>query len=524
MEDSFDGITQKITFRIRSIGTLLIAFILLFSSCQVLKPGLPPPKTEFRGVWIATVVNIDWPARGSDPWEKQKKDYLRLLHFYKNLNFNAVIVQVRTAGDAFYPSELAPWSRFLTGIEGEAPAIEEDPLKWMITRAHEYGFEFHAWLNPYRATFDLKTEVLAPTHDFFLHPDWMIKYGKKHYYNPGLPEVREKLVQVIAEVTTNYDIDAIHFDDYFYPYKIAGEKFEDGPTFEVHSKPGQTLEDWRRSNVDSLIAQAHRSIKSHKPWVQFGISPFGVWKNKSTDPNGSDTRAGQTTYEDLYADPLTWMEEGWIDYLIPQLYWSMDLEVASHRKLVNWWSNKVQQTNLYIGNGAYKIRNNSDKAWKRKKELPKQLELARELPEVQGNAFFSAKSLLSDKEDVIKLIQNRLYQKAALSPSSPQKIRTQTAQPKYLNQREEENFHQLSFEFENPDQYQYALVYAARKQERLNTSDMKQLIAKIHLNGRSVFNLGKKLTAKKGVIAVTFLDRYRKETKPIVLHLNETRI
>ncbi|NAS11417.1 family 10 glycosylhydrolase [Flavobacteriaceae bacterium R33] len=508
----------------RSIGTLLLAFVLLFSSCKVLKPGLPSPKTEFRGVWIATVVNIDWPARGTDSWEKQKKDYLNLLKFYKDLNFNTVIVQIRTAGDALYPSDLAPWSRFLTGKEGEAPAADEDPLKWMIARAHEYGFEFHAWLNPYRATFDLKTEVLAQDHDYFLHPDWMIKYGKKYYYNPGLPEVRQKLVEVIAEVTARYDIDAIHFDDYFYPYRIQGENFDDQQSFEAYADPNQDLEDWRRSNVDSLIAQAHRSIKSHKPWVQFGISPFGVWKNNSTDPNGSDTRAGQTTFEDLYADPLVWMEKGWIDYLIPQLYWSMDLEVASHRKLVNWWSAKVKHTNLYIGNGAYKIRNNSDKAWKRKKELPKQLEFARSLPEVQGNAFFSAKSLLSGKEDVVKHIQKRLYQKTALTPASHQKGELLNAQPEFLSQKEASNFYQLSFELHAPDQYQYALVYATRKPEQLDTTDMNQLIAKIHLNGRSVFNLGKKLIAKKGAIAVTFLDRYRTETKSIVLHLNETRI
>ncbi|HMB63625.1 MAG TPA: family 10 glycosylhydrolase, partial [Eudoraea sp.] len=359
------------------------------SSCGIFKATSPPPKYEFRGVWIATVVNIDWPKHPSDTWEKQKADYLKLLNFYQNLNLNAVIVQIRTAGDAFYPSAYAPWSRFLTGTEGVAPETDEDPLQWMINEAHSRGLEFHAWLNPYRATFDLNLDVLSEIHDFYKHPGWMLKYGKKYYYDPGLPEVRQYLVRIMQEVVTNYDVDALHFDDYFYPYKIQGEVLSDSQSYASHALPGQTLQDWRRSNVDSLIKNVQQGIKKVKPWVRFGISPFGVWKNNSTDPRGSATRAGQTTYEDLYADPLLWMDQGWIDYLVPQVYWSMNLPVASHEKIVNWWANDSIASNLYIGNAAYKIRNNPDKAWKKKKELPNQLKLARSTSKVQGNVLFS---------------------------------------------------------------------------------------------------------------------------------------
>src|SRR3970040_1972672 len=192
----------------------------------------------------------------------------------------------------------------------------------MSTQARARGFEFHAWLNPYRATMDLKTENLSPNHDFYKHPDWMIKYAGKYYYNPALPEVQTHLVTIVSEVVRNYDIDAIHFDDYFYPYKVPGEVFNDRASF-VKFGGGLKLEDFRRSNVNNLVKCVSLSIKNIKPWVQFGISPFGVWRNKSVDPKGSETESGQTNYDDLYADPLAWMENSWIDYLVPQLYWSL---------------------------------------------------------------------------------------------------------------------------------------------------------------------------------------------------------
>ena len=179
--------------------------------------NLPEIPREFRGVWIATVANIDWPLSPTDPWEKQKKDYLALLDYYKGLHFNAVIVQIRTAGDALYPTKLAPWSKFLTGQQGTAPKTQEDPLTWMIDAAHQRGLEFHAWLNPYRATMDLNTAALSPEHDFNTHRKWMLKYSTKWYYDPGLPEVKAHLLKIIDEVVLNYDIDAIHFDDYFTP-------------------------------------------------------------------------------------------------------------------------------------------------------------------------------------------------------------------------------------------------------------------------------------------------------------------
>ena len=378
---------------------------------------MPDIPREFRGVWIATVANIDWPVSPDSPWEVQKGEFLKLLDYYKNLNFNAVIVQIRTAGDAFYPSNYAPWSKYLTGKQGKAPASQENPLTWMIKEAHNRGLEFHAWLNPYRATMDLKTEELSQDHDFFKHREWMLKYGTKWYYDPGLPEVKNHLLAIIKEVVTNYDIDAIHFDDYFYPYKEPKQDFPDQKSFQKYRKSGQSIDDWRRQNVNELIQALHFTIKDLKPWVQFGISPFGVWRNQSKDPKGSPTQAGQTNYDDLYADVLLWMKNKWIDYLIPQLYWSMEHRLASHRKLADWWSNNSFGIPVYIGNGPYKIREDSDEAWKNPSELNSQVNYARTLPQIHGNAFFSAKSIFIKNQDIAQRLKNEVYDRPTLTPS-----------------------------------------------------------------------------------------------------------
>lgn len=391
-----------------------LLLIAILASCGSNKP----PKRELRGAWIATVVNIDWPKHGNDDLEKKKRDYLEILDFYEDLNFNAAIVQVRTAGDAFYPSQLAPWSKYLTGKQGEARDDYNELLSWMIETTHERGMEFHAWMNPYRATFDLDTTALSASHDYFQHPEWMIKYGTKYYYNPALPEVRKHLTEITNELVEQYNIDAIHFDDYFYPYKIAGEEFADSSSYEQYHLPEQSVADWRRANVDSLIRDLHKGIKARKPWVQFGISPFGVWRNKSVDPRGSDTKAGQTNYDDLYADPLSWLKNGWIDYLAPQIYWTLDHKLASHRTILQWWNKEINTANLYVGNGAYRAMSDKDPDWQDKNQLIEQLNLARKAQKVDGNIYFSAKSLMKDREEVVSLLKEK-YRYKSLAPAVP---------------------------------------------------------------------------------------------------------
>jgi len=489
---------------------LYIVPILFFLSCAVTKA----PEKEFRGVWIATVANIDWPKHPLDDVNKKKKDFIQILDFYQKLNFNAAIVQVRTAGDAFYPTDLAPWSKYLSGKQGEAPKEFDAPLKWMVGETHKRGMEFHAWLNPYRATVDLDTSTLSKTHDFYKHPDWMIKYGKKYYYNPGIPEVQQKFNQIIEELVTQYEIDAIHFDDYFYPYKIKGEAFKDSATFSKYGLSNQSLEDWRRSNVDSLVKNVHQTIKKHKPWVQFGISPFGVWKNNSTDPKGSDTKAGQTTYEDLFADPLLWVQEGWLDYLAPQVYWSMDYPVASHKKITTWWANTTPNTNLYIGNGTYKIKNNSDKAWKKNSEIPKQLSFARAQQNIDGNIFFSAKSLIGQHEKVNQKLVKKFYGAPSNNPGPLNKIVRSVQLPDIK-----------SFLKEN-GMYRICISHIDSIPRFVNLYDLKsskkQLIAKYYLSesensGCFKVNLTDK-QIKKG-IGIAIMDAFGNESPIQTLNL-----
>ena len=419
---------------------------------------MPDMPREFRGVWIATVANIDWPVSPDSPWDVQKREYIKLLDYYKNLNFNAVIVQIRTAGDAFYPSNYAPWSKYLTGKQGKAPATQENPLTWMIKEAHDRGLEFHAWLNPYRATMNLETSNLSPEHDFFKHRNWMLKYGTKWYYDPGLPEVKNHLLAIIKEVVTNYDIDAIHFDDYFYPYKEPKLDFPDKASYDKYKKPGQSRDDWRRQNVNDLILALSQTIKTQKPWVQFGISPFGVWRNQSKDPKGSPTQAGQTNYDDLYADVLLWMKNKWIDYLIPQLYWSMEHRLASHRKLADWWSNNSFGTNIYIGNGPYKIREDSDEAWKNPAELNTQVNYARTLPQIQGNAFFSAKSIYIKNQDIAQKLKAEVFNRPTLPPAFEPKTQTIIDIPVVLDVKTTPEKTQINLEKPLDPAIRYAMV------------------------------------------------------------------
>jgi len=479
---------------------------------------LGPSPREFRGVWIATVANIDWPTSSTDPYSKQKEDFVKLLDYYKSLNFNAVIVQVRAAGDAFYPSKYSPWSKYLTGKQGQKPNTMEDPLSWMILESHKRGLEFHAWFNPYRATMTMETKDLSPNHDFVKHPNWMIKYATKYYYNPGLPEVRAHLVEIIKEVVQNYNIDAIHFDDYFYPYKVEKEVFNDAASFKKYGKPGQKLDDWRRENVNFLVKEVNETIKSEKPWVQFGISPFGVWRNIDKDPSGSKTRAGQTNYDDLYADVLTWMKNGWIDYLIPQLYWSMDYNLASHRELVNWWSKNHYNTKIYIGNGPYKIRDNADKAWENPMEISNQVGLSKITPNISGNAYFSAKSMYVKNKDVADLLHKNHYHFAALPPDVlPNPNGNPTGQSPILIPHGEG----FAFQFERgiqPD-FRFALIYTAPTLPDLQKRKENVSSQRIYLDESNRILLPVLNSMSQKFVAISFLDRFGEETKPQVFEI-----
>ncbi|HQV05373.1 MAG: family 10 glycosylhydrolase [Chitinophagaceae bacterium] len=376
------------------------------------------PKYEFRGVWIATVSNIDWPKHGDWNSDHQKADFIRILDEHKKNGMNAVIVQIRPAADAFYPSSLEPWSQWLTGQQGKAPEPYYDPLKFMIEETHKRGMEFHAWLNPYRAVFNIRSSSIAPNHITRQHPEWFLTYGDKKYFDPGNKEAQKFVVKVVRDIVKRYDVDAIHMDDYFYPYRIPGKEFPDDATYR-NAGTSLNKDDWRRSNTDSIIRDISIAIKEENKYCKFGISPFSVWRNKDKDPvRGSDSRAGQTNYDDLYADILLWLQKGWIDYVTPQLYLAIGNPYIDYAKLLDWWSRNSYGRHIYIGHGIYRV-GSKEKAWDDPNELPNQIKLLRRYPNVQGSVFYSSSIFDKNPNGWNDSLRNNYYKYPALIPPMP---------------------------------------------------------------------------------------------------------
>lgn len=360
------------------------------------EPSTPPDQgggdhSTLRGAWVSTVYNLDWPTTGSyKNIDKQQQEYIKLLDDLQGMGLNTVFVQVRPAGDALYPSSLIPWSKVLTGVQGQDPGY--DPLAFMIDETHKRGMQFHAWFNPFRANTDTNTTNLDPKHVARQHPEWIVKYNNLLYINPGIPEARQHIIDAITEVAANYNVDGIHLDDYFYP---SGGTFNDDLAFLAFNN-GQFIskDDWRRDNINLFVQQLGQSIHNAKPNLQYGISPFGVWRNIAKDSTGSDTKAGVTTYDNMYADVRTWIQQGWIDYVIPQIYWSLSFSAARYDKLVDWWSNEVSGTKvkLYIGHAPYKL-GTKETGWQTADEIVNQLKYNEQRPEVEGDVYFSAKDL-----------------------------------------------------------------------------------------------------------------------------------
>lgn len=358
----------------------------------------PHRKRAFRGMWVATVANRDWPSRSGLTAEEQRAELLAHLDTAVERNLNAVVLQVRPTADALWPSPYEPWAQCLTGTQGRDPGW--DPLGTAVEEAHARGLELHAWFNPYRVANHTDPTRLVADHPARLRPEWVLPYGGKLYYNPGLPEVRGFVQDAMLDALRRYDIDAVHWDDYFYPYPVAGQVFADDEAYARYGADFPDKASWRRNNTDLLVSEMAARIKDTKQHVAFGISPFGVWRNIATDPEGSDTRAGVQTYDDLYADTRKWIREGWIDHVVPQLYWNIGLPAADYAKLVPWWDAVVRGTGvgLYIGEALYKAGDPAQPAaWQDPKELSRHLELAATYRSVGGHCFFAAKEVGADR-------------------------------------------------------------------------------------------------------------------------------
>ncbi|MFD5079122.1 glycoside hydrolase family 10 protein [Streptomyces sp. NPDC058371] len=379
--------------------------------------GRHRPTRALRGMWLATVTNRDWPSRTGLTAAEQRAELLAHLDTAVRRRLNAVVFQVRPTADALWPSPYEPWSQYLTGVQGQDPGW--DPLGTAVREAHARGLELHAWFNPYRIANHTDPTRLVASHPARLHPDWVVPYGGKLYYNPGLPEVRAFVQDAMLDAVRKYRIDAVHWDDYFYPYPVAGQVFDDDAAYAAHGDGFPDRAAWRRYNIDRLVLETAARIKKVRPSVRFGISPFAVWRNAATDPLGSDTRAGVQTYDDLYADTRKWVREGWIDYICPQVYWNIGFAAADYAKLVPWWAKVAEGTGvrLYVGEALYKAGDPAQPAaWQDPAELSRHLTFAADFPQVRGHVFFSAKEVGVDRIGAMARVVADHYGKPVRTP------------------------------------------------------------------------------------------------------------
>ena len=505
-------------------------FVSLFFSWSF---AFSQPKYEFRAVWVATVENIDWPGHDNLSTEQQKAEFIRQLDMHQRNGMNAVIVQVRPACDAFFPSAIEPWSEWLTGKQGKAPIPYYDPLEFMIRETHKRGMEFHAWCNPYRAVFQvsrviitpkhgrhhrkvtqIKGSSIAPTHVSVKHPDWILKYGDTKYLDPGNKNVQLYVTSVIRDMLGRYDIDAIHFDDYFYPYRIAGVEFPDNASY-IKYGLGMDKETWRRSNVDSIIIMLNRTIREVKKNCKFGISPFGVWRNMSKDSLGSETRAGQTNYDDLYADILLWLKNGWVDYVAPQLYWEFEQKNAPFGVLLDWWSRNHFNRPCYIGIGIYRA--GSNEYWRDKNQLPRQLYAIRNHPDIGGEVYFSSTSFYKNAFGWNDTLRENFYNYPALIAPMPWIDSIRPSMPVVHNISSHDS---LLFRFEKgnvSDSLKGFVVYRAEAAFNIDSARVYRFIP-YNQHTQTAFLLSELLKQTQVRYFVTAISKTNNESDPILLY------
>lgn len=377
--------------------------------------GLPIIMREFRGVWIATVDNIDWPSKPGLSAGQQQVELRTLLDRAVALRLNAVIFQVRPSADALYASKLEPWSAFLTGRQGRPPRPAYDPLTFAVKEAHARGLELHAWFNPYRARHPAEPPPSAGTHISRTHPELVRRYGQYLWLDPGDAAVRQRTLSVVLDVVRRYDIDGVHIDDYFYPYPEGGVDFPDETTYRRYTSLGGTFAraDWRRANVDSLVHALYDGIKAAKPWVKFGISPFGIWR-----PGYPTSVRGLDAYERLYADARKWMNEGWADYFTPQLYWRTDAPEQRYLDLLGWWIGENRMgRHVWPGNFTSRATSAARNLWD-PSEVVTQVRVTRLEPGASGNVHFSMKAFGLSPSLSMSLTRD-VYGGPALVPPSP---------------------------------------------------------------------------------------------------------
>lgn len=374
----------------RRILSVILVLAMLIPAAYAAQPA----QDGMRGVWVSSVANIDYPSQQGLSADQLKSEADTILNNIAAMGLNTVFLQVRPSADALYQSALFPWSRYVSGTAGQAPDGDFDVLAYWVEGAHSRGLQLHAWLNPYRITRDGKEELdsLPETSPAKQHPEWVVEYEGNYYFNPGLPAVQQLVVDGAAEIVRNYDVDGIHLDDYFYP----GTDFNDAAAYARYGDDFDDIGDWRRDNVNTLIASLDETVHAINPELSFGVSPAGIWDNKADNPKGSDTN-GRSSYREIYCDSVEWVKRGTVDYICPQLYWSIGYEIADFEVLVDWWQDIVSTSDvaLYIGIGAYRAAEaEPGDVWYGTAELERQLDMLDNSIDIQGEVFFSYASLM----------------------------------------------------------------------------------------------------------------------------------
>ena len=495
------------------VKSLLCVFFLLLMVGGVfaqVQTGSAYPKREFRAAWIQSV---NGQFRGM-PTEKLKQNLIGQLNSLQKAGINAIIFQVRPEADALYASRLEPWSRFLTGVQGKAPEPYWDPMQFMIDECHKRGMEFHAWINPYRTKTTLKSE-LAPNHVYNIHPEWFVTYGDQLYFDQALPESRRHICMVVSDIVSRYDVDAIHMDDYFYPYPIKGKDFPDDASFARFGGGFSNKADWRRSNVNVLIKKLHETIREIKPWVKFGVSPFGIYRNESSDPLGSKTK-GLQNYDDLYADVLLWAREGWIDYNIPQIYWHIGHPVADYETLVKWWAKNTENRPLFIGQSVMNTVQNADPKNPSINQLPRKMALQRAYQTIGGSCQWPASAVIENAGKYRDALIAEYHKYPALPPvfdfmdnEAPGKVRKM--KPVWTEDGYILFWTAPKYKEEMNRAVQY-VVYRFDAKEKVNIDDPSHIVA---ITRDNFYKLPYEDGKTKYRYVVTALDRLHNESKSV---------
>lgn len=395
----------------------MLAASLALHALMTSSVSAPPLPREFRAAWIASVANIDWPSKPGLSESEQQSEMTRILDQVDRMNMNAIIFQIRPTADAFYRSKLEPWSWFLSGEQGKGPSY--DPLEFTIREAHARGIEVHVWFNPYRAFHNTQQGPATDSHVSKTHPQYVYRYGSFLWMDPGVKFVQDRSFAVMMDVLERYDIDGMHIDDYFYPYPVRENgrvvPFPDDKTYAAYRRRGGqlSLSDWRRKNVDDFVERLYDGIKDRKPWVKFGVSPFGIYRPGI--PRG--ITAGVDQYEDLAADALKWWENGWLDYLAPQLYWPIEQRPQSFPVLLEWWKS-TNKKNRHLWPGLFTSRLGDANTTYNPEQIVRQIRMTRD-PEVNGHIHFSMKSFMLDWQGINDALEDNVYQQRALVPATP---------------------------------------------------------------------------------------------------------